>query len=67
MLVCFGSNEQEITVGIVLREHVLGLETAIIDAAAAATEVAATYLDTILDEDRSDVYKLMALRFDVEG
>lgn len=42
-------------------------EEAIITAAGSSPLFSAVYLDTVMDEDRSVAYKLMALRFDVEG
>jgi hypothetical protein len=42
-------------------------EEQIITAATSAPAFGAVYLDTVMDEDRSVAYKLMALRFDIEG
>lgn len=68
VLVYFGIDRHEFSAGLeVLHQNLLGLEAKIIQAAVVTDGIAATYLDTILDEDRSDVYKLMALRFDLEG
>jgi len=75
VLVYFGNPIQAFEEGLLPEESGLeGLyaqlferEEEIIAAAGTAPEFAAVYLDTVMDEDRTAAYKLMALRFDIEG
>lgn len=67
LLVYFGMPIHEFTDGLeVMYEQLLALEASLI-AAAASGPVFCQYLETILDEDRVDGYKLMALRLRIEG
>lgn len=43
------------------------MESALLTAAQATPDVWVQYVETVLDEDRVDAYKLMALRLVVEG
>lgn len=69
VLVYFGAVVDESRDGLeAVYEQLLALEQSIIDAAATPGQGwRCKYLDTITDEDRLEVYKLMAARFEVEG
>lgn len=69
VLVYFGTPVHEFEDGGLegLYAKLFDLEEQIIALACGSPSYSAVYLDTVMDEDRSDVYKLMALRFDVEG
>lgn len=68
LLVYFGQPIHEFTGGLEsLYESLFGLEAALLAAAQATPGVWVQYEETILDEDRLDAYKLMALRLTVEG
>lgn len=45
----------------------LAMETAIIDAAEQTPTATVLYRETVLDEDRVDAYKLMAMRVEIRG
>jgi hypothetical protein len=75
VLVYFGNPIHEFEEG--LTEATSGLENLyalllereeqIIAAAGSSPLFGAVYLDTVMDEDRSVAFKMMALRFDIEG
>lgn len=68
VLVYFGADLQEFEGGLEATYAALSeMEEAIITAAGQSPAFGAVHLDTTMDEDRIEAYKLMALRFDVEG
>lgn len=68
-LVYFGTAVHEFDGGLqALYNLLLEMEEAIISAAGSSPFFGAVYVETIMDEDQvADAYKLMALRFDIEG
>lgn len=68
LLVYFGQPLHEFDAGLEeLYAELLDMESALLTAAQAAPGLYVEYLETVLDEDRIDAYKLMALRLVVEG
>lgn len=67
-LIYFGQPLHEFSDGLQAQyESLLAMERALITAAQQTAGLSVTYRETILDEDRVDAYKLMALRVDVQG
>lgn len=68
VLIYFGKPIHEFTGGMeTLYSDLMTMESALIDAATLAVGIVFTYTETVLDEDRVDAYKLMAIRGTVEG
>ena len=68
VLVYFGQPIHEFTGGLEsLYTSLFALETALLDAAQATAGVYVEYVETVMDEDRVDAYKLCALRLVVQG
>jgi hypothetical protein len=68
VLVYFGQPIHEFEGGMeALYESLFALERALLEASQTTAGVFAQYRETIIDEDRIDAYKLMALRLTVEG
>ena len=68
LLVYFGVAVHEFTGGLeALYADLFAMEAALLAAAFAAPGVFVQYQETVLDEDRLDAYKLMALRVTAEG
>lgn len=66
-LVYFGQPVHEFEDGLeALHENMLTLEAALITAAQTSNQFFCDYIETVVDEDRVDGYKLMALRLAVE-
>lgn len=67
-LIYFGQPIHEFEGGMeALYEALLTMEQTLITAAEQTPGLGVTYRETVLDEDRVDAYKLMALRVEVEG
>lgn len=67
-LIYFGQPVHEFSDGLeALYAELFEMEAALIRAAVYDSGVYCTYVETILDEDRVDAYKLMALSVRVEG
>lgn len=67
LLVYFGQAMHEFTGGLeALYEALFELEAALL-AAAFSAPIFVQYQETVLDEDRLDAYKLMALRLTAQG
>lgn len=68
LLVYFGQAVHEFTGGLeALYEDLFAMEATLLAAAYATPGVLVQYQETVLDEDRLDAYKLMALRLTVQG
>ena len=68
VVVYFGQPIHEFTGGLeALYTSMMALETLLLNAATATPNVYVEYTETVLDEDRVEAYKLMALRLTVEG
>lgn len=68
LLVYFGQAVHEFTAGLeALYADLFAMESALLAAAFATPNIFVQYQETVLDEDRLDAYKLMALRVTVEG
>ena len=68
VLVYFGQPILEFTGGLEsLYASVFALETALLEVAQATAGVYVEYVETVMDEDRVDAYKLCALRLVVQG
>lgn len=66
LLIYFGQPIHEFSAGLEAQwEALLSMEAALL--ATAMQHATTTYRETILDEDRVDAYKLMALRVEVQG
>lgn len=67
-LIYFGRPVHEFEGGLeALYAELFEMEAALIDAAVHDSGVYCTYVETILDEDRVEAYKLMALSVRIEG
>ncbi len=67
-LIYFGRPIHEFEGGLeALWSELLAMETKLIDLVQQTQGAAVIYHDTVLDEDRSDAYKLLALRVDIIG
>lgn len=67
-LIYFGKPVHEFTEGLeALYAELFDMEAALIDAARLTPGLVFDYRETILDEDRIDAYKLMAIRATIEG
>ena len=67
-LIYFGQPIHEFSEGVeALYESLLTMEVALITAAVQTGGIMVQYMETVLDEDRIDAYKLMALRVRVVG
>lgn len=67
-LIYFGQPVHEFTEGLEsLYAELFAMEAALIDAARLTPGIIFDYQETILDEDRIDAYKLMAIRATIEG
>jgi len=67
-LIYFGVAVHEFEGGLeALYEQLLAMEKTILAEVRALGDVSVRHLETILDEDRVDAYKLMALRVVIEG
>ena len=65
-LVYFGQPIHEFSSGLeALYASLMSMESALLTAAIQSTS--ARYIETVLDEDRVDAYKLMALRLELQG
>ena len=65
-LVYFGQPIHELSSGLeALYASLMSMESALLTAAIQSTS--ARYIETVLDEDRVDAYKLMALRLELQG
>lgn len=68
LLIYFGQAAHEFTAGLeALYADLFAMEAALLAAAFAVPGIFVQYQETVLDEDRLDAYKLMALRVMVEG
>lgn len=68
LLVYFGQAVHEFTAGLeALCAELFEMEAALLAAAFATPGICVEYQETVLDEDRLDAYKLMALRVTVQG
>lgn len=68
LVVYFGQPIHEFTAGLeALYESLFTMEAELLAAAKAQTSMMVTYEETVLDEDRVDAYKLMALRLKIAG
>lgn len=66
--VYFGLPIHEFTAGLeAMYADMFAMEAALIGAAQSTPDVYVQYLETVLDEDRLEAYKLMALRLNVTG
>lgn len=67
-LIYFGQPVHEFSAGLEAQyETLMAMEQALIEAAQQTATAAVLYRETILDEDRVDAFKLMALRVEVVG
>lgn len=68
LVVYFGQPIHEFTSGLeALYESLFTMEAELLAVAKAQTSMMVTYEETVLDEDRVDAYKLMALRLKIAG
>ena len=68
LIIYFGQPIHEFSAGLeALYTSLFAMETALLAAAKAQTSMMVQYEETVLDEDRVDAYKLMALRLTVAG
>lgn len=67
-LIYFGVAVHEFDAGLeALYTDLLAMEKLILDTARGCADIGVRHIETIMDEDRVDAYKLMALRVQVEG
>jgi len=68
LIVYFGQPIHEFTAGLeALYSNLFAMEAALLDAARSLTWMMVKYEETVLDEDRVDAYKLLAIRLTVAG